>query len=74
MGVCAVSRRPAAFRQAAVSRAVRGVLKAGATVARVEIDATGKIVVHCSDDAPAPAAANPEEWEARLRRAKRWDG
>ena len=64
-----MSRR-SAFRQAAVSRAVRGVLKAGANVARVEIDdATGKIVVHCSDD----AAAIPEEWEARLRRAKGWD-
>jgi hypothetical protein len=68
----AVSRR-SAFRQAAVSRAVRGVLKAGATVARVEIDdATGKIVVHCTDN--TPAAANPEEWEVRLRRAKGWDG
>ena len=72
MGGRAVSRRPSAFRQAAVSRAVRGVLKAGANVARVEIDATGTIVVHCSDD--VPAAANPKEWEARLRRAKGWDG
>jgi hypothetical protein len=72
MGGRAVSRQSTAFRQAAVSRAVRGVLKAGANVARVEIDAMGKIVVHCSDD--VPAAADPKEWEARLRRAKGWDG
>jgi hypothetical protein len=47
-----MSRRAAAFSQADVTRASRGALKAGLPVRRVEIDAAGKIVVICSDDAP----------------------
>jgi hypothetical protein len=66
---------PSVFTQAQVSRAVRGAIKGGLTVSRVEIDASGKIVVICSEDAPAaPAAADrPDGWEARLARAKGWD-
>jgi hypothetical protein len=66
-----MSRRAAAFTQSDVARVVRGMLKAGVTVARVEIDASGKIVVHCSEDAPA-REANPADFEARLRREKGW--
>jgi len=47
-----VTRRSPAFRQADVTRAGRGALKAGLCVSRVEIDAAGKIVVICIDEAP----------------------
>jgi hypothetical protein len=69
-----MTRRPS-FTQARVSRAVRGAIKGGLAVSRVEIDASGKIVVICSED--APAAPDRQEtadgWEARLRRARGWD-
>ena len=47
-----MTRRSPAFRQADVTRAGRGALKAGLCVRRVEIDAAGKIVVICIDEAP----------------------
>jgi hypothetical protein len=40
-----MARGPAIFRQGDVTRAVRGVTAAGQTVARVEIDTNGKIVI-----------------------------
>ena len=66
-------RRPAAVRQADVARAIRGVLKGGATVHRVEIDGDGRIVVVCAEDAPPPAA-RPDDFAERLRRARGWVG
>jgi hypothetical protein len=40
-----MTRRAVAFRQADVSRAVKGAVAAGLAIARVEIDAAGKIVI-----------------------------
>lgn len=61
-----VSRAPAKFRQADVSRAVRGAIKAGLSVSRVEIDATGKIVIVCVEDAPEQQFDDPADFEERL--------
>lgn len=68
----AMTTRPT-FRQTDILRAVRGVLKAGEKVTRVEIDREGKIVIHCLEDAPAPEES-PEDALARLARAKGWVG
>jgi hypothetical protein len=46
-----MSRRPVPFRQQDLTRAVRGVIAAGVSVLRVEIDNTGKVVVITHDDA-----------------------
>ena len=40
-----MARTPAAFRQADVTRAVKGVVAAGVGIAQVEIDKSGKIVI-----------------------------
>ena len=48
-------RKPVSFKQADVSRAVKGVKAAGVPIGRVEILPDGRIIV-CSD---APAAPEP---------------
>jgi hypothetical protein len=40
-----MTRRAVAFRQADVSRAVKGAAAAGLAIARVEVNADGKIVI-----------------------------
>jgi hypothetical protein len=67
-----MTRRPSVFTQAQVSRAVRGALKAALTVSRVEIDASGKIVVICSEDAP-DIEESPDAAMERFRKARGWD-
>lgn len=51
----------AAFKQADVTRATKGVIAAGVLVGRVEIDRDGKIVVMAQDAANASKAAN--DWD-----------
>jgi hypothetical protein len=67
-----MSRAPAKFRQADVTRAMRGAIKAGLSVSRVEIDRDGKIVVICSDYAQT-IEESPEEAMERFRRARGWN-
>jgi hypothetical protein len=67
-----MGRAPAKFRQADVARAIRGAIKAGLSVSRVEIDRDGKIVVICAGDAPA-IEESPDDALERLRRARGWD-
>ncbi len=61
-------RRAIAFRQADISRAVKGAKAAGLSIARVEIDAAGKIVI-----VTAAAAETTEDayaaWKAGRARA-----
>lgn len=68
-----MSRRPLLFRQADVTRAVKGAQAAGLVVERVEIDANGKIVVSSIRQAPATAADIAAQafdaWEAEDARA-----
>jgi hypothetical protein len=66
-----LSRKPAQISQTHIARAIRGTLKAGLSVHRVEIDETGKIVVICGG-APAAVEHPPEDFEARLRSATGW--
>jgi hypothetical protein len=51
-------RRPARFLQSDVRRAVQGAMDAGLTVARVEIDQDGKIVIVFGSEAKFPAAVD----------------
>jgi hypothetical protein len=68
-----MTRRAVAFRQADVSRAVKGAAAAGLAIARVEIDAAGKIVIitgaapETTEDAYAKwkAARNAREAQGR---------
>jgi hypothetical protein len=57
-----MGRAPAKFRQVDVARAIRGAIKAGLSVSRVEIDRDGKIVVIC----PGVEFTNGEQPGVRL--------
>ena len=49
-------KRQVAFKQADVTRAIKGAIAAGMKVVRAEIDQSGKIViVSPSEEAPTPA-------------------
>ncbi len=56
---------PARFKQDDVTRAVRGVVKAGMRVGRVEIDPNGHIIILSESSAPSPDR-NP--WDEDLPR------
>ena len=58
------SRRPSAFRQQDVTKAVKAVAAAGVHIARIEIDKAGKIVIIAPNAADQPAQV-PEanEWD-----------
>jgi hypothetical protein len=59
-----MARAPASFRQADVTRAVRGVTAAGVTVGRVEVE-PGKIIVHAAQPDAAVAPKSPlDDWRA----------
>lgn len=59
-----MARQPPAFKEADITRVVRGATKAGVKVARVELE-SGKITVFAADvDAKTPATAL-EDWIAR---------
>lgn len=52
---------PARFKQSDVKRATAGVVAAGLSVARIEIDASGKIVI--IPGKPTTAPKNDNEWQ-----------
>jgi hypothetical protein len=61
--------RPAPFRQADLSRALKAAQAAGVAVGRVEIEPTGKIVM-VFGKAPVPgqpAPGEPNEWDDVLK-------
>jgi hypothetical protein len=66
-----MSNRPATFRQADVSRAVKGATAAGLTIGRIEIDPTGKIVlVAATEAARGPTGSRSgdvNEWDEVLK-------
>ena len=59
-----MTRSPSTLRQADVTRAIKGVTAAGVTIARVEIDKSGKIVI-VTGSAPDARESNGEnEWDS----------
>jgi hypothetical protein len=60
-----MSRRPSSFRQRDVAAAVKGAIAAGCTVARIEVDKEGRIVVIVSGKEQSPERpANANEWDS----------
>lgn len=56
-----------AFRESDLTRAIRAGVKAGAKVARAEIDPNGRIVVVFGDaSGPEETAENASDWRKRL--------
>ena len=63
-----MTRRPSAFRQSDLTRAVKSVTAAGVGIARVEIDKAGKIIIITGEttDQPAQASGNDlDNWIAK---------
>jgi hypothetical protein len=63
-----MSRVPSTFRRADVTKAVKAVVAAGVDIARIEIDAAGKIVIVAGKPAAGPVDEldrELQEWEAR---------
>lgn len=59
-------RRRAPFTQADIARALKGAASAGLRVARLEIDAEGKIVIISETGAPPPEPATEfDAWRAK---------
>jgi len=63
-----MANRPAPFRQADLSRALKAAAAAGLDVGRVEIDATGKIVIVTAKEAPTPQN-DLDDWMCRRARS-----
>lgn len=59
-----MGNRPAQFKQADVTRAVKGAVAAGLSVGRVEIDRDGKIIVIANGAMAAPAV---NDWDRVLK-------
>jgi hypothetical protein len=59
-----MSRRPCVFRQRDMTRAVKGVTAAGVTVAKVQVDKDGKIVVVVGAASQNPLSSpGGNEWD-----------
>ena len=63
-----MSRGRHAFKQGDLVKAIKGVTKAGLSVARVEIDATGKIVV-----IPGTSTQNDRVDDGELVDSEEWN-
>ena len=63
-----MTRRPSAFRQSDLTRAVKSVTAAGVGIARVEIDKAGKIIIITGErtDQPGQESGNDlDNWIAK---------
>jgi hypothetical protein len=63
-----MTRRPSAFRQRDLTRAVKGVTAAGVGIARVEIDKAGKIIIipgETTDQPGQPSGNDLDNWIAK---------
>lgn len=62
-----MAKRPTPFRQADVTRAIKGAVAAGLAPSRAEIDAQGKIVLDLGK--PVEARSALDGWKAAKRAA-----
>jgi hypothetical protein len=63
-----MTRRPSAFRQSDLTRAVKSVTAAGVGIARVEIDKAGKIIIitgETTDQAGQASGNDLDNWIAK---------
>ena len=58
-----MTRRPVAFKQADIARAVKGVLAAGVKVSRVEVGSDGKISI-TSAESEMSEVSELDRWRA----------
>ena len=58
-----MSRGPQTFKQGDVTKAVKGAVRAGLNVQRVEIDRKGKIVVHVGEPRDREPKPTSSEWD-----------
>jgi hypothetical protein len=58
-------RRPARFSPSDVRRAIQGAMDAGLSVARVEIDQDGKIVIVSGEGRPKETTTPFDAWKAK---------
>lgn len=58
-------RHAAHFRQADLTRALKGAQAAGIEVGRVEIDADGKIVIVVASAGPAEPSSAFDQWKGK---------
>jgi hypothetical protein len=59
-----MTRRPSAFRQSDLTRAVRAVVAAGLRVAGVKVSAQGDIEVVTGDERGQDSPARGNEWDS----------
>jgi len=60
-----MTRARTPFRQADISRAVKGATAAGLVIGRVEIDQDGKIVIVSGEGRPKETATPLDAWRAK---------
>ena len=65
-----MARAPSTFKQADVTRAVKGAIAAGLEIVRVEIDRAGKIVVQLANTRAKEQAA-PDDLDRELAEFER---
>jgi hypothetical protein len=58
-----MSRKPALVRQSTITKAIKGTLKAGAKVSRVEVRPDGSFTIFNEDGAVEPDDSNVNEWD-----------
>jgi hypothetical protein len=58
-----MTRRPSTFRQQDVTRAVKAVSAAGVHIARIEIDAMGKIVIVLAGEGRETERREENTWD-----------
>jgi hypothetical protein len=57
-----MANRPASFRQADVTRAIKAARKAGIEIARVEVDNGGKITIIVGKPSETSNETEPNDW------------
>lgn len=68
-----MARIPPTFKQADVTKAVKGAIAAGLDIARVEIDRSGKIVIQLANGGAKEQAA-PDDLDRELAEFERLHG